>query len=265
MVLTGIVATVLLANGRRNLKLLMDAVGMPIEQTMTIPKPGTVRSLKGGRLKGVAVNLPAHTFDAIELEGLGAFLRDMRIEGEEVCSKLRLAGFPVSGWEVSGFAKTIRECFYEKTWDNPADPASPSSFFLMVKGTPGGALHSIRIKMIIADPALRREMIDWTDKILVLFADLTGLPGVDEARMRVKTLSKFQMDDFGVDMRFAPEAADPNRFNLVVVRSARAKVQKRTDAFFDRSNYLPLPREYHAQAAIAEIEQDDSAPKPAVK
>ena len=53
----------LLANDRRNLKLVMRQIGIvPETQTMVIPKPGVMESFKGNRIEGVAVRIPAMVF-----------------------------------------------------------------------------------------------------------------------------------------------------------------------------------------------------------
>ena len=55
-----ITATVLLANNRRNYNHLMRSLGLPVLETMVIPKPGTMEKFKGKRLKDVGVLLDTY-------------------------------------------------------------------------------------------------------------------------------------------------------------------------------------------------------------
>ena len=153
----GIAATVLFANNHRNLKHLMREMGMPVNETMVIPRPGVMEKFKGKRLKGVMLMLDAHIFMPEVKDRQSAFLRLMPRDAKALCRRFGTLGYPMSAWQPGSFSKEVNECYNQLNLLNPSDPDSPSSFFLMIKGAADGTLISARVKIIFHDKAARAE------------------------------------------------------------------------------------------------------------
>ena len=82
LAITGaIAATVLMANNQRNYKRLARALGLPVTETMVIPKPGTMETFKGKRLKDVTLMLDSYVFMPEIKDRSSVFLRNMRRDG----------------------------------------------------------------------------------------------------------------------------------------------------------------------------------------
>jgi len=86
-------ATVLFANNHRNLKRVMRSLGMPVIETMVIPKPGVMEKFKGKRLKGAGVMVDAYVLMPEIKDRESAFLRNMHKDGETLCALFNRLGF----------------------------------------------------------------------------------------------------------------------------------------------------------------------------
>lgn len=239
-----IAATVLLANNGRNLYKLTRALGIPLTQTMMIPKPGVMEKFKGKRLKGVDVMLDPYIFMP-EIEGKeSAFLRNMHKNGESLCDLFNRSGFPMSKWQPGMFTKKVNECYAEKTIANPEKPDEPSSFFLMIKGDAEGNLLSARVKFIFTSEAARADVTDMTAKVLTEFARATNWLEMADERDKVLSLTPFTTRLGGISAKFSAEFSGAGRYNLIFARSPLSQAERRTEVFFDREKFYPLLPEH---------------------
>ncbi|MDB5524210.1 MAG: hypothetical protein JWM58_1973 [Rhizobium sp.] len=245
MVAGAIAATVLLANNRRNLNHVMRSLGIPIVETMVIPKPGTMEKFKGKRLKDITLMVDAYVFMP-EIKGKqSVFLRNMRKDGETLCALFERLGFKMSTWQPGSFAKNVNECYNEETIPNTADPDNPSSFFLMIKGAPDGTLISTRVKFIFNDAASRTRLTDMAAKVLTEYAKATTWTEIAEQKGKLMMLQPFDSSLFGFSARFTSEFSGTGRYNLIFSRTSPLTVeQKRTVAYFDRTKFFPLTPDY---------------------
>jgi len=265
-----IAATVLLANDKRNLNHLLRALGLPpVETKAPPPRPGVVDKFRGKRLTGVALPLEVSTFDPSEVERAGALLRSLHKDGETLCELFNRVGFPMSSWQPGSFAKNINECYSELTIPNPADADNPSSFFLMIKGGPDGTLISARVKFIFNDAASRAKVTAMAAKVLSEYAAATTWDEIAHARDKVMALQPFVLSQSGVSVRFFSEFSGTGRYNLVFSRTPKLeRAQRRSEAYFDRSNFFPLTPDFGGPPIVAEPEKakDDGTkaepPKP---
>ena len=253
-----IAATVLLANNRRNYIKLARMLGIPITETMTIPKPGTMEKFKGKRLKGVEVMLDTYVFMPEIKSKESAFLRSMHKDGESLCELYNRLGFPMSQWQPGSFSKKVRECWNEKTIPNPEKPDEPSTFFLMIKGASDGTLLSTRVKIIFTSQAARTELTAMAAKVLTEFAAATNWTEIAAERDKIFSLTPFTSSLSGVGAKFSSEFSGSGRYNLIFARAALNAVQRRTDAFFDREKFYPLLPE-HGGPPITEPNPDPKA------
>jgi hypothetical protein len=143
----GIAATVLLANDRKHLRVVLREIGYET-RTMVIPKPPPkMEKFKGKRIEGVQVLLPTQMFLPFVPSRDSTFLRTLeKKDGEGLCVMLRKEGFDMTAWAGGAFTPSVMECSYEMSVPNAEKPDDPSTFFMMIKGTPAGDLLSARAK-----------------------------------------------------------------------------------------------------------------------
>jgi hypothetical protein len=241
----GIGATVLFANNHRNLKHLMRELGVPVTETMMIPRPGVMEKFKGKRLKGAMLMLDAYIFMPEIKDRESAFLRLMRKDGKALCDLFDRLGYPMSAWQPGMFAKEVNECYNQLNLLNPSNPDSPSSFFLMIKGTADGTLISTRVKIIFHDKAARARLAEMAEEVMVEFAKATGWTEIIGEKQKVLALQPFIAGMSGFTVKFYSEFSSKESFNLIMARSAiLTPVQQRTEDYFDRSKFLPLTPDY---------------------
>jgi hypothetical protein len=239
-----IAATVLLANDRRNLNVLLRELGIET-RTMVIPKPGTMEAFKGKRLQGVALMLPDNTFTPPVRGHESAFLRSLRKSGEALCQLFRTEGFDMTPWAPGGLSQQVFECSNETTLPNAADPANPSTFFLIVKGTADGQLLSTRAKLIFTEANQRPPLATAAAKMLALFGTYTNWLDLSEEAPKVASLTTFSLSNFGISVKFSSEFSGEGRYNLIIAPSSPLQpAQQRTRDFFTRKNYWPLLPEH---------------------
>jgi hypothetical protein len=249
-----IAATVLLANDKHNLNRLLQAFGLPsVETKAPPPRPGVVDKFRGKRLTGVPLPLEVSSFDPAEVEKSGALLRNLHKDGETLCELFNRIGFTMSSWKPGSFAKNINECYSELTIPNPADADNPSSFFLMIKGGADGTLISARVKFIFNDAASRAKVTDMAVKVLSEYAAATTWDEIAQASDKVRALKPFVLVQSGVSVRFFSEFSAAGRYNLVLSRTPKlSRSERRSEAYFDRSNFLPLTPEFGGPPIVGE-------------
>lgn len=239
-----IAATVLMANDRRNLKLLLREFGVET-RTMVIPKPGTMEAFKGKRLKGVALMLPDNTFTPPVKARESAFMRSLQKDGEGLCRLFRREGFDMTPWEASSLTQQVLECSSETTVPNAADPANPSTFFLIVKGKADGQLLSTRAKLIFTEADQRPPLAATAARMLALFGAHTNWLDLTEEAPKVASLTTFSISNFGISVKFSSEFSGEGRYNLIIAPAAPLQpAQRRTRDYFARQNYWPLLPEH---------------------
>lgn len=249
----GIVATVLLANNRRNLTLVLREIGYET-RTMVIPKPGRMEKFKGRRLDGAAVMIAGQVFLAPVATRDSAFLRTLENkDGEGLCRLLRKEGFDMTAWEGGLFSKTVLECSYEMTVANPATPGEPSTFFLMIKGSAAGDLLSARAKIVVTSTDAQAELAKRSADALRAFAVHTHWLDLADGLEKVAMLEPFTMSSHGIAVRFQSEFSATGRYNLILSAAAPlTPAQRRTQDYFARKRHWPLlPEHGGRKAAIA--------------
>ena len=239
LIAAGIGATVLLANNARNLNHILEITGLTPRQ-MTIPKPGRVRSFKGKRLGTAEVTLPSHVFDPVALNDIGGFLREIRLEAHTLCSEFEKAGLIDRSWSPGLFSKSVFECSAERTIESPTPGGRPSSFFLIVKGPEKGPLTSMRVKLVIERIEDRQALVTLSTRAIGRVVDLTGFREFATAPMDILSLTPFSIITSGVSLSFSREFSGDG-YNLIFSRATRTPAQRRTNAYFNREDHMPIP------------------------
>ena len=251
----GIAATVLLANDRRNLRIVLREIGYET-RTMVIPKPGTMEKFKGKRIDSAEVEIPGQMFLPPAPNRASAFLRTLeKKNGEGLCQELRKQGFDMTPWEGGAFARTVLECSYEATVPNAAKPDDPSTFFMMIKGNAQGDLFSARAKIVITSLGAQAELAKRAADALRAFALHTHWPDLADGLPKVASLEPFVISSHGITARFQSEFSGPGRYNLILSASSPlTAAQNRTQVYFDRKRYWPLLPEHGGPKVVVKDE-----------
>lgn len=252
----GIVATVLLANDRRNLRLVLREIGYET-RTMVIPKqPAVMETFKSKRIEGVEVQIPAQLFLAPVPSRDSAFLRTFENkDGEGLCQLLRKEGFDMTAWEAGAFTPTVLECSYETSVPNSEKPDDPSTFFMMIKGNAAGDLLSARAKVVVTDVGAQAELAKRTADALKAFALHTRWLELADGLAKVAALEPFVMSSHGVTARFQGEFSGPGRYNLILSASSPLTLaQRRTRDYFEHRRYWPLLPEHGGPKTVPKPE-----------
>lgn len=242
LMLTGaILATSLLANGQRNLRALFDRYGIDWLDDEAPPIPRGTRPLAGRQVPADTITFPSRFLSDVELAATGTFGREFRIRGEELCAAFDAAGIRNDGWKPGQFDPRISECLSETVLaDDEADGRS-ASFFFIVKGTPGGEVASIRMKLMAPETdqgeAAHRLLVKALEKVIAL----TQWRDLAIAVSKAEVLEDFHSVRFGLSLRFGHEFSAMRNFNLVILPVSRTSAMTRSRAFFDSAGWIELP------------------------
>lgn len=254
-----IVATLLLANDKRNLRIVLRKIGYET-RTMVIPKqPEAMEKFKGKRLEGVEVQLPGQVFAAPVPSRDSSFLRSLaQKDGEGLCQLLRKEGFDMTAWEAGAFTPAVLECSFETSVPNIEKPDDPSTFFMMIKGNAAGDLLSARAKIVVSDVGAQAELAKRAADVLKAFALHTHWLDFAEGLAKVASLEPFTMSSHGITARFQGEFSGPGRYNLILsAASPLTPAQRRTRDYFERKRYWPLLPEHGGPKMVAKPEAVD--------
>lgn len=243
LITAGIGATVLLANNHRNLDLLLVWTGLAPERQMVIPKPGEIKSFKGKRLGSVAVMLPGGMFAEFIDTWQGTFVRYSDISGKDLCDDFRAFGIETTQWGPGSFARKIFECSYETSLANAANPDSPSTFFLMIKGPENGPFQSVRFKIAISDAVQKQTLTRLAQIVIARLSETTGWRELGDQGVQVGALKPFDAENFGYVVHFTREFSGDS-YNFIIRQDKRNAIENRTRGYFDRSTFFPLPSEF---------------------
>jgi hypothetical protein len=236
-----IAATLLLANDRRNLRILLDRYDLNWLLEPATGEPRGTRALRGRRLAPVPISIPARYFTGPESAAIGAFVREVRASGGELCAAFKAAGVDNSGWQPSQFDSKTYECLSETLLPATEEGGQNASFFFIAKGTPEGEVGSIRMKLVAPETedgqTVHRLLVKALEQLIEQARWLDLAPAIASA----EALSDFTAVRFGVSFRFTHEFTAPRSYNLIVLPTSKDPAVKRSRAYFDTLQWLPLP------------------------
>ncbi|MBO9099860.1 MULTISPECIES: DUF6030 family protein [unclassified Rhizobium] len=247
LILTGIVATALLANDRRNLRFLAyryhigwlgyETVMPPkkLPQAKQGPRPVAPPPSPPAVVKPVATRLFTNLNSAPSF-----FLRRWKIAGEKACNAISRAGFPVGPWHQGAIDNSTFECSYQTPVSETAAEEQPS-LFVIVRGTPKGEVSSIRVKAILPETPAGQELQAKFQGLVHAIVQAVGWSDLSDATDRIGRLENVTQSSFGARIAFSHEFADPRRFNLILDIDRPTGDRIVAANFFDTSKWLPLP------------------------
>lgn len=231
-----VLSTVLLSNNMKHLKSLMVKLGYKPSVASIQPPP----LFRQGRVfKPGVVKLLPRLVAAPEPALAGAFLRAWRRDGRQYCDAVRRARIDVSEWEGSELFETgTYECSFERSW---SDGPEKRSVFYLVRGNSSGAISTIRAKLVNPKTTPNGELATDTAAALASFVAAAGWTDLsEETAGSIAKLQDVKFEAFGAVLSFSREPTSRASFNLILATSPATDLQKKTSAYFERENWLPL-------------------------
>lgn len=234
-----ILAVVLLANDKRNLKALAQHYQLDWFDEKIVA-PAKMTDAQKAEVKQKDVLIPAALLAPGSPLPPGEFLRKWRNSGPTLCDRLNAAGISNTGWQVSGFDARTSECIHEPTTAKAGDTANAGSFFLIVRGTTGGDISMVRMKVVLPPPEaggaeLQAKLVEAYRN----FVEQAGWLEFADAAEVINRLDTVNESRFGAAISFSHEFENPRSFNFIMTVQARTPGQRRTRDYFNTARWLP--------------------------
>ncbi len=241
-IVAGILSTVLLANGQRNLHILLTLFGYPnflLQDTPDTDVP-PLRESRGTQLPATKILLPGYLF--VDLQAPEQrFLRLILSDPKTLCETLRGNGFKDLEWVRSGVNSIDWECSsFTAIKTETRRSRNPSSLFLNIRGDGENRVTSFRVKLNI-------ESIEETDPVVNLagtaveaFLLQVRWENASEIITKIRALEDFDIQNFGSHIQFMKEFGDPPRYNFLAFQIRKNVKKSPSETYFDRKLWFPL-------------------------
>lgn len=241
LIFAGILATVLFANGQRNLRLLLAYLGHPDLLTTAEPaqKQVKITRSKSVRLPPARMALPAYAFADLKAPQQ-QLIRLIQSDPRTLCEQLRAGGFGELDWTVSSGNRDNWEC--SSSVDLPArgEGAIGSSIFIFIKGDGENRVTSFRVKLNIENPADTIKVADLAGNAANIFLQQVRWENPAEIIGKIRALEAFDIRSFGSRIQFKREFGETPRYNFFANQVTRRGPKTPGDLFFDRGEWFPL-------------------------
>ncbi|MDX3927616.1 MAG: DUF6030 family protein [Shinella sp.] len=239
--LVAITATVLFANGGRNLNLLLARFGM--EPIFALAPPAEQKGDEAPRPAPLPrIELPDHLISPhapLETRFIRAIRRDPRI----LCEALQRNGFVDSGWK-QGLVEGSWECSSFREYPSAQEGAAASSTFLSIRGNQEERMTSFRIKLNLEDPDSRPQVTDAVISALEIFLEEVRWEEAPEIFENIRSLTEFDLVRFGNRIQLKREASEVPRYNFLIIPDRKRLKNPFLPDYFDRGRWLPMPEPY---------------------
>lgn len=256
-VCVAILSTLLLANDRRNLRLLLEHYQItwpadPVAKPVVAEKLPEVRSDRP-EAPVVVHTVPARLLAPLAGDELGSFVRIFRMQGPVLCALLAKSGIDNNGWAASPFDPQSSECVSEQRIDDADGLGGFASYFLSIRGRPDGEISAIRMKLVtpatVAGAAMKAKFL----QALNIVIDQSGWPDFGAVIGSATRLEEFEALHFGVNLSFKREFTNADRFNLLIVPGDNEPAIKRTRDFFDGKGWITSPPEIDSLPRLSPV------------
>jgi hypothetical protein len=241
LIFAGILATVLLANGQRNLHHLLAYLGHPDLLATDEPAPKRVKITrsKSVRLPPARMVLPVYAFSDFKAPQQ-QFIRLIQSDPRSLCERLKAGGFGDLDWTISSGNKDNWECSSSVDLPVRADGTIQSSVFIFIKGDGENRVTSFRVKLNIEDAADTVEVADLAGKAATIFLNQVRWENPGEIIRKIHALEAFDIRNFGSRIQFKREFGETPRYNFLANQIRKRGKTTPGDIFFDRSEWFPL-------------------------
>ncbi|OLP45838.1 DUF6030 family protein [Rhizobium oryziradicis] len=240
MLAMAIGATVLLANGERNLRLLATRLDIRWPVLAQEPPQNTLpQPARGNRLESKTVVFPSRMFLVPALREMAVFVRTIPFSGETLCQKLNADGLSNKGWAQNAYNSKVFDCSVEMAITPAEENADAPSFFMVVNGDKSGQITQIRWKIIDVkdNPKVWAMYLSSISSIARMsrWSDFT-----DEFE-RMRALLPFNVNHFGIGFKLSKEMEGNARYNIMLMPENDGELQQNTRAILDSQSTFPSP------------------------
>jgi hypothetical protein len=241
LIFAGILATVLLANGQRNLRHLLAYLGHSDLLATDKPSPKQVKITrsKSVRLPPARMVLPVYAFSDFKAPQQ-QFIRLIQSDPRSLCERLKAGGFGDLDWTISSGNKDNWECSSSVDLRPRGDGTALSSIFIFIKGDGENRVTSFRVKLNIEDAADTGEVVDLAGKAATIFLNQVRWENPGEIIRKIHALEAFDIRNFGSRIQFKREFGETPRYNFLANQIRKRGQSTPGDIFFDRTKWFPL-------------------------
>jgi len=206
-ILCAIAATVLFANGQRNLHRLLGAQQMRVVQP-ALPvmreKPAQAR------------HLPPRYFSTEDMPAFSTFVRLTSLPAQNLCRFLAEAGLRNEGWRASELDPRSHECPSVLRLFSAAPGGGFDTVFADVKGDAAGRILRLRLKISARDRVNRTILNARAAAILDFVVSESGWSDLSGLGSRVLASGDFSIESHGLRISRRRERLAPESDNLVL-------------------------------------------------
>ncbi|MGH6808897.1 MAG: DUF6030 family protein [Ensifer adhaerens] len=269
LIVMAILATVLLANGQRNLKQLLTALDLPTTFLEAAKPPEQAPKVRVKR-QPPHVALPVWTFQDLQTPEQ-QFLRVIRSDPRALCDELREAGFRELEWKSSAGERRQWECSSLVSFPRPGVDKT-SSIFIFIKGSGEEEISSFRVKLNIERPEDAQAVTTSAARAVSVFLDHVRWADGGSIALQIQALKEFDVKRFGSRVQFKRETDETTaRYNFLANQPARARPKSIAELYFDRDkwlahgkadtrNFVLGPTAWNGPAKIPEDRDPEAAP-----
>ncbi|WP_349436137.1 DUF6030 family protein [Pararhizobium sp. A13] len=231
----------LLANGQRNLHLLLAYLGYPdlLATAEPAPKPVKITRSKSVRLPPARVVLPVYAFADFKAPQQ-RFIRVIQSDPRTLCERLKTGGFGELDWTVSSGNKDNWECASSVDLPARGEGAAQSSIFIFIKGDGENRVTSFRVKLNIENPADTIKVAELAGNAANIFLRQVRWENPAEIIGKIRALEAFDIRSFGSRIQFKREFGETPRYNFLANQLSKRGPKTPGDLFFDRGEWFPL-------------------------
>lgn len=205
-----ILATVMFANERRNLKRLL-AVYDIADPFGTFDEPLTVQSEVQKSQKTGKLSILTSTN---EVSGVSNFSLK---SAQDICKFLEDGGFKVDPWKRSRMDEALSECSAEKAYGELAIGLPPrASVYILIRGKESGETSSLRMKLVAPIDDDGKAAYFAFKKSFNQIADFAGWTELDDIKRAIVTLADKVIDKVDISASFIREKTNLDAYNLIV-------------------------------------------------
>jgi len=265
-VCVAILSTLLLANDKRNLRVLLNHYHMawPFDPAPVTVAGATPQDSKSRRARVpapvVTVTVPPRMLAPAAVETLGGFARTMRMQGPALCALLAKGGIENNGWAISPYDPQSFECLSEQRVDDADGLGGFASYFLSIRGTPDGEISAIRMKLVTPETVAGAAMKVKFLQALTIVTDESGWRDFGAVVGSVTRLEDFEARHFGINFSFKREFTNADRFNLLILPADTEPAVKRTRDFFGGEGWLIAGPEVETLPRLAPVVPAPASP-----
>jgi hypothetical protein len=239
VVVAAVTATLLLANDRRNLRMVAGHFGLSWFNAKERAPPLAVVARPAVKLVRAEPRVPG-TFFKDPSSAPGSFVRTWRPSGEALCAKIAAAGLPVGSWQPATTWGGVFQCSnipaagYDDASDEP-------SLFVTIRGNSSRRVSDIRIKAVIPFNPAGMAVRDRFLAVVSTLIEQSGWLDLKNSFASVSRLENVAQPAFGAKLTFFHQYNNIRHCTLLLDLQNQTPEQRLAMNYFEKAKWLPLP------------------------